>query len=81
MSFMCQPKDDIYTADRREGDIWVLEAPDGSTAEYKDLPEGVYEGAKLQKCGEKFVILEKSAENRKEIRNRMQKLFKKADEY
>lgn len=67
----------IFTADRREGGIWIIEDENGNISEHTDLPEGTHEGAKLVFKDGAFELLPEDAENREEIKSRMNRLFKK----
>ena len=69
-------KSKLYTADRQEGDVWVLLDEKGKRHMCADLPEGVHEGAKLAFRGGVFELLpEEERRAREEIKGRLQRLF------
>ena len=80
---MSRLKNKIYTADRREGDLWVFEDENGKNYSVKNAPEGTVEGAKLIRRRTGFVLLSDGEEERKEMRKKMDELFgkKKTENY
>lgn len=66
-----------YTVDRREGSIWVLEGEDGRIYHFDSLPEGVKEGDRVIKNGEKLTLEPALQSERAQIKSRMDRLFKK----
>ncbi len=66
-----------YTVDRREGGIWVLEGEDGRIYHFDSLPEGVKEGDRVIKNGEKLTLEPALQNERAQIKSRMDRLFKK----
>ena len=66
-----------YTADRKEGDLWVLEFEDGNIYLFDAVPEGTKEGDRVIKDGEKLTLAPAEDSERQQIKSRMDRLFKK----
>lgn len=74
---MSQQKNEIFTLDRREGDIWVAEKEDGTMCELTGVPAQACDGDRIMADANGFVLVPATAEERQQIKSRMDSIFSK----